>query len=77
MRTRLLSLEARRHLTYKKFVADIMHTSPLYPLISNRVISSQTSYSLRSGRSRHVLCGRTDCFLEFASVKYASYINSA
>ena len=72
-----LSLEARRHLACKKFVTEIMHASPLYSLISNRVVSSQTSYSLRSGSSCHVLLGRTARFSEFMSVKYASYINCA
>ena len=47
----LLSLEARRHLACKKFVTETMHASPLYRLISTRVISSQTSFSLRSGPS--------------------------
>ena len=52
-RAGLLSLEARRHLACKKFVTEIMHASPLYPLISSRVVSSQASYSLRSGPSCH------------------------
>ena len=52
-RAGLLSLEARRHLACKKFVTEIMHASPLYPLISSRVVLSQTSYSLRSGPSCH------------------------
>ena len=74
-RAGLLSLEARRHLACKKFVTEIMYASPLYRLISSRVISSQTSYSLRSGPSCHVLPGRTDRFSEFVSVKYSSYID--
>ena len=74
-RAGLLSLEARRHLACKKFVSGIMHASPLYPLISSRVVSSQAPYSLRSGPSCHVLLGRTDRFSEFVTVKYASYIN--
>ena len=73
----LLPLEARCHLACKRFVMEIMHASPLYPLISSRVISLQTSYSLRSAPSCHVLLGRTDRFSEFVSVKYASYINCA
>ena len=76
-RAGLLSLEARRHMACKKFVTEIMHASPLYPLISSRVVSSQTSYSLKSGPSCHVLLGRTDRFSGFVSVKYASYINCA
>ena len=76
-RAGVLSLEARRHLACKKFVTEIMHASPLYPLIYSRVVSSQTWYSLRSGPSRHVLLGRTDRFSEFVSVKYASYIHCA
>ena len=59
MRAGLLSLEARRHLACKKFVTETMHASPLYRLISSRVISSQTSFSLRSGPSCHVLPGRS------------------
>ena len=51
----LLSPEARRHLACKKFVLGIMHTSPLHPLISSRVVSSQTQYFLRLGPSCHVL----------------------
>ena len=74
-RAGLLSLEARRHLACKKFVTETMHASPLYRLISSRVISSQTSYSLRSGPSGHVLPGRTDRFSEFVSVKYSPYID--
>ena len=74
-RAGLLSLEARRHLACKKFVTETMHASPLYRLISSRVISSQTSYSLRSGPSCHVLPGRTDRFSEFVSVKYSPYID--
>ena len=76
-RAGLLSLEARCHLACEKFVKEIMHASPLYPLISSRVVSSQTSYSLRSGSSCLVLLGRTDRFSEFVSVKYASHINCA
>ena len=74
-RSGLLSLQARRHLACKKFVTETMHGSPLYRLISSRVISSQTSYSLRSGPSCHVLPGRTDRFSEFVSVKYSPYID--
>ena len=73
----LLSLEARRHLACKKFVTETMHASPLYRLISSRVISSQTSFSLRSGPSCHVLPGCTVWFSAFVSVKYAPYIDSA
>ena len=74
-RAGLLSLEARCHLACKKFVMETMHASPLYRLISSRVILSETSYSLRSGPSCHVLPGRTDQFSEFVSVKYAPYIS--
>ena len=70
-----LSLEARRHLVCKKFLTETMHASPLYHLISSRVISSQTSFSLRSGPSCHVLPGLTVWFSEFVSVKYAPYID--
>ena len=55
-RAGLLSLEARRHLACKKFVTETMHASPLYRLIPSRVISSQTSYSLRSGSSCQNSC---------------------
>ena len=71
----LLCLEARRHLACKKFVTETMHASPLYRLISSRVISSQTSFSLRSGPSCHVLPGCTVWFSEFVSVKFAPYID--
>ena len=76
-RAGLLSLEARRHLACEKFVKEIMHASRLYPIISSRVVSSQTSYSLWSGSSCHVLLGRTERFSEFVSVKYALHINCA
>ena len=65
-----LSREAGRHLACRKFVTEIVHARPLYPLISRRVVSSQSSYSLRSGPSCHA-----DRFSEFVSVKYASSIN--
>ena len=42
-RAGLLSLEARRQLACKKFVTEIMHASPLYPLISSRVVSKVVS----------------------------------
>ena len=76
-RAGLLSLGARRHLACKKFMTELMHAGPPYPLISSRVVLSQSSYSLRSGTSCHVFLGPTDRFSELVSVKYASYFSCA
>ena len=62
---------------FMTFMTEIMHAGPLYPLVSSRVVSSQSTYSLRSGTSCHVLLGPTDRLSEVVSVKYAPYFNCA
>ena len=70
------SLNVRRDIACKKFIASIKLDNPLYPFIHKHSRILNHTYSLRSERIDRTTVTRTDRFQNFVTVKFSeTYVN--